>query len=54
MYILSMHIKVDTRHKSPNNFKLKLIIILGRIGEIYSMVEMKILKKEKISLVIKS
>lgn len=51
---INAHTKVDTCHKSPKNFKFKPIIILGKIGQIYSMVEMKTLKKEKICLVIKS
>ncbi len=34
MYILLMHIlKVNTCHKSPNNIKLKPIIMLGKFGQ---------------------
>jgi hypothetical protein len=33
---------------SPNNFKLKLIIILGKIEHIYSMIEIKTIKEDKI------
>ncbi len=44
---INEHTKTDTCHKSmlsPNNLKLKLIIILGKCKHLYSMVEMKALK----------
>ncbi len=54
---INEHTKIDTCHKSmlsPNNLKLKLIIILENFKHLYSMVEMKTLKRAKLYLVIKS
>jgi len=56
-HLINAHIKTDTCHKfmlSPNNLKFKPIIILEKINHIYSMVEIKTLKKAKLCLVIKS
>jgi len=51
------HIKTNTCPKcmlSPNNLKFKLIIILEKINHIYSMVEIKTLKRAKLCLAIES